>query len=299
LAVHPGKLAAPAIILDGGFVLDARSPSGIKIAIPYKAAEKSRVARAQVDFALGECYKTGLKFGRSTFGQPSIGAPAPPTRGLFRKDGAWGSPNAKGLLFPYYKAAPNRSADFGFAIPKDKLLYKPFVDGSKPFVKFKHPRDGKMWGIYLKIANGRFTFTFKIVPPGFWDKLWGWIKKIAAKIVEFVKDLYDFLKTLACPLAKRYLGSMNQIAEGKLSPTSPQAKEITAKAGVSQRDLSGLQAGTTPPTQAALLANVVVDAFCGSPAATEDVPAPKAGIPTIAWLAIAGGGLGLYLLWSR
>lgn len=292
---HPGKMAAPAIVIEGGFVLDARSASGIKITVPYTKVQTNSIAKSQVTFAMNAIYRlsTGKAnqiaasqpggYGLTGF-QPTL--PVVVSRGGVK----WGG-YTKAFL-PLDTARPHRDP-LGFAIPNKWVVWKRLIDGSKPFVKFQHPRDKRTWGIFLRIHDGVFTFKFKRVTKSWLGKLWTWVKDVVARLIELVKDLYDFLKVMACPLAKMYLLKLKKVSEGDASPTEKMA--ITAATGVPPQALDKLAAD--PTVDAAMnLANAVNETLCPrAEGATSSASA--SGISSTTWLLFGlAGAAAIYFL---
>lgn len=306
---HPGKMAAPAIVIEGGFVLDARSASGIKMNVPYTKVQTNSIAKSQVTFAMDTIYEKSTSLALKIEGGAVAGF-GMPNQVLFRKDGAWGGPTSDGKWLPHYKRHTPRSP-LGFGIPKHKLIYTPFTDGSKPFAKFQHPVDRtasgpRTWGIFLRIHDNVFTFTFKRIEQSWLGKLWRWIKDVVVQLIELVKDLYDFLKTMACPLAKMYLTHLGQIAEAGQATQLAEAQSFVAemRAGAAKigatstltvAEVQELQRGA-PPGKAENLANAVTSTFC--PRATGFTPhASASGTSSTVWLLFGlAGAAAVYFL---
>lgn len=87
---------------------------------------------------------------------------------------------------------------------------KDFFNGEKPLLKFKHPIDGRNYGLYLIATKENIYATAHpyVKPKSWWGKLWGKIKSIAATIVGAIVDVIKKVAGLVCKVVTHPAGQM-------------------------------------------------------------------------------------------
>jgi len=213
------------------------------------------------------------------------------------------TPTVQNLVEPRYE--DRDKATFGqwrgLNIPSDRLWDTRFLTGVLPVFKFVHPTKKESWGVFVNFVNGTWNFSVKKVPPAddWLSKIWGMIKALVAKIVEFYGDIFDALKGLACSLAGSYLSTLSQVAarDPKLDLVAANAQ--FAKIGVGPTQLNSLWQGTMEAQAAQALAVTVKDKLCAvdAPPGSASNITPATSGSGAAVVAVAGGGaLLLYFL---
>jgi hypothetical protein len=130
---------------------------------------------------------------------------------------------------------------------------------------FKHPTDGKRYGVFVKVATGSdptLEVSFKY-DPTFLQSVWNGIMELVAAIVYIAKEVISVVGGLACQLAQ-----------------SPNATQAGAAIGVA--------AGAGAATGAA--GAEVVKGACYTPPPAPPVAPPASSSPILP-LAIAGGAV--------
>jgi hypothetical protein len=141
--------------------------------------------------------------------------------------------------------------------------------GKIPIAKTKHPVTGKEWGFYVAFADHKVTITFKEIPPGLLERLfgaiWDFITTVVGFIVDAVSTLLDWIKTLGCALVRPHMAKLHQVATGALSPTA--ALSSFSSFGVSKSDLEKIATGATSGL-VKTVSDKVINGVCGAPSKT-------------------------------
>lgn len=204
------------------------------------------------------------------------------TKKLDGKSCLWSYFVGSGNFIPKLSNYPERAdpATGGIPVPCGAIWSRKLLNGSDPIAKFKHPKNGQDWGVFLSVDGTGVTWEFKKVEPGFWAKLWGWIKWVGAKLVSFIQDVFRALKAAACQSANIQLEKLAVSAEGKVQLPMEEKMALSAATGLPPQAID--KVASEPTAQLAReIGSKVIAAFCKgdgeepSPGSTEETEEKK------------------------
>jgi len=202
---------------------------------------------------------------------------------ILELDGAKCLSAARTKLIPAVPSCADRKKEDGrvwrkIRIPDDHLWdYRYLTDEADlgpwhqlPVYRFTHPVKNESWGVYVNIDNyGNYKFTVKKVVKhpswlsSLWSTVWGAIKELVAKVVQFLGEIYDILKAAACSMAKPYLTDLQKIADQDYKDMDLVATNAKfGQLGVSPEQLSLLASGDIRVQAAMAIGQEVAARLC-------------------------------------
>jgi hypothetical protein len=300
---EPVRISDGPQIQAGPFVLPAgQKLEGFKIYLWKKQIANSRTHRAIANWAVDAIWQVSQNHGWDNTvaysewkaGPGSATAPfAVDGKSLWAKErlgvGMGQVPNPTGknqILYPKFNqsdgihdvnvggywvsapGAPGTVRGVGCVyIPDNQVWGVNFFTGKSPIAKFKHPVTKKDWCIYCLITGDGFEFTFKERETHWWEDIWNWLVNLVAKLIEYVSDIFEFLKDMvACPLARQNLDKLAKYATEQTPGITSELTAVSAATGIPAYSLQeAIDSGESQAVQA--VAGQIVDKLCGPPPA--------------------------------
>jgi hypothetical protein len=151
------------------------------------------------------------------------------------------------------------------------MVYSTTSNRPRPVATFDHPTFKDRWGIFLQFEGHALVFTIRKYARSVIGSIIHWITNLIAKIIDFVSDVFDWLRDLGCTLSRSYLDTLSRVAANKI----PLTTDVSAKlqtAGLSAVNIASLKMSITLPAVRAL-ADKITDTVCPSPPAVTKFPA--------------------------
>lgn len=296
-AVMPGRLRDGPQVQIGPFMFSADRDGPFSFSASFSLMLKRPDVKALGQWTLDQVGRISTKLLPAT----GPGNPAGQQWTFKKLDGEqaiWGF--RTGLFVPQLSNYPNRDSGSGIVVGKTQLWSTKLLSGEKPVAKFKHPKKNEDWGVFCKIGDGKFTWTFKKVNKSWWGRLWDWLKSLVARLVDFIQDVFRALKAGVCMAAQTQLEKLAVSAEGKVKLPESEKLALSAATGVPPQAID--QVASEPTSQLARdVGAKVIAAFCKpepgppSPGPTEPVEEKKK-ISIAPLLLIGGAATALVLL---
>lgn len=159
---------------------------------------------------------------------------------------------------------------------KQVALYPYAMDGKVPLFRFKHPtKTSETWGIYFNVVQRTdgthdFQFIVRKVDPGFWSKLWGWIKEFVAVLINFLGDLLRDLAAGLCSVGQQFLQGLAQVPDRQRAGGQWTDAEMKI---LSDSQRMALASGQMQAQAAVGIAQIVAKNLC------QYVPTSSGGLP--------------------